>query len=61
MQSIYENQLSENDCCSLKIDCLPAVVVQILDVEKSGLKVGSNLRHGPLKVGKKWRIVESPF
>jgi hypothetical protein len=61
MQCIDEHQLSNNDSCALKVDGLPAVVFEVLDVEKCRLDVSRCLGEEPLKVGEEGRVVERPF
>ncbi len=43
MKSIDQNKLRDNDSRSLEVDGLPAVVIEILDVEQRRLNIRSSL------------------
>lgn len=61
VQRIDKDELCENDSRSLEVDCFPAVIAKILDIEHSRVNMGCNLGHKPLEVSEKGRIVQSPF
>lgn len=61
MQSIDQNQLCSNDGGSLKVDSLPAAIVETFHIQERRLNVCSGLRHEPFEVGEEWRVVERPF
>ena len=61
VKSIDQDQLGQQDGCSLIVDRLPAVMVQIADLQHRSIGIASTLRQRPFKVGEEWRVVESPF
>jgi hypothetical protein len=61
MQCVDQDQLGNDDRSPLEVDCLPAVVVEVLHIQQGRLDVCGSLRHEPLKVGEEWGIVQSPF
>lgn len=61
MQSVDENQFSEDDSSALEVDGLPAVIAQVFHVEQASVSIWGGLRQEPLKVGEEGRIVKGPF
>jgi hypothetical protein len=61
MKSIDQDQFGNDYCGPLKVDSLPAVVLQGLYIEQFSIDIGCDLGHEPLKIGEKRRIVQSPF
>jgi len=57
----YKHKLRDNDCASLEVDRLPAVVAQVLDLEHRRIGIPGELRECPFEVGEKGRIVQCPF
>lgn len=43
MESIGQYQLGQDDCRTLIVDCLPAVIVQVLDLQHSRICITSTL------------------
>lgn len=61
MQSIYQYKLSDEHSCPLEVDCLPAVIVQVLNLQHLRVNQLCSLRHGPFEVRKERRVIERPF
>ena len=61
MQSVDQNQFSEDDSSALKVDGLPAVIAQVFHVKQASVNICGGLRQKPLKVGEKGRIIKGPF
>lgn len=61
VQGVDEDELAQDDCGTLKVDCLPAVMAQRLDIQKSRVKKCGSLGQHPFKISKKRGIVQSPF
>lgn len=56
-----QDQLSKDDRCPLEIDCLPRVVVEVLDNQHSGVCIICQLGKEPFESSEEWWIVQSPF
>ena len=61
MKSIYQDQLGDQDRCTLVVDGLPAVIAQIGDLEHGSIGIAGRLRQRPFEVGEEGRVVECPF
>ena len=61
MQGINQDQLCDNDGCALEVDGLPALIIEVVDLDHLWVDKPANLGEEPFEVGKKWRVVESPF
>lgn len=61
VESIDQDQLGQDDGGALKVDGLPGVVAESLDIQHGPVNEAGKLRQGPLEVGKERRVVESPF
>ena len=61
VQSIQQDKLAHDNGGPLEVDCLPAGVVQVGDVQHQGVCELGQLREEPLKVGEERGVVESPF
>lgn len=61
MQSVDQNQFSEDDGSALEVDGLPAVIAQVFHVKQASVSICGGLRQEPLKVGEEGRIVKGPF
>ena len=61
IQGIDEDELAQDDRCSLEINGLPAIVADILNPQHRHIGETSCLRQEPFEVGEERRIVEGPF
>jgi hypothetical protein len=61
VEGVEQHQLGHNDSATLKVDGLPGIMTQILDLQHSRVDELGDLRHCPFKVGEEGRVVERPF
>lgn len=61
MQGVNQDQLCDNDGCALKVDGLPAIIIEIIDLDHLRVDKPTDLGEEPFEVGKEGRVVESPF
>jgi hypothetical protein len=61
LQRVDQEQLGNNDGDSLKVYCLPAIVLEIVQLEHGRVNQLRDLRHDPLEVREEGRVVERPF
>jgi hypothetical protein len=61
MQRIDQDQFSDDDSSTLKINGLPTVISEVFHVEHGRFHVVCDLRHAPFEVGEERRVVQSPF
>jgi hypothetical protein len=61
VKGIDQNQFGYDHCRPLKVDSLPAVIVQGFYIEQHRVGIRCDLRKEPLKVREERRIVQRPF
>ncbi len=61
LQGVYEQQLGDDDTPSLKVDRLPAVILEVIDLEHGRVDEPGDLGEDPFEVGEEGRVVERPF
>lgn len=61
MQGVNQDQLCENDGCALEVDGLPALIVEVVDLDHLWVDELGGLGEDPFEVGEEGRVVESPF
>ena len=61
MQGVNQDQLCDNDGCALEVDGLPALIIEVVDLDHFWVDEPADLGEEPFEVGKEGRVVESPF
>jgi hypothetical protein len=61
MQSVDQDELSDDHCSTLEVNRLPAVVIQVLHVKQTTVDICCSLGQEPLEIRKEGRIVQRPF
>lgn len=61
LESIDQHELRRNDRQALEVDCLDAIIAQILHLEHARVEELCNLAQAPLKRCEKRWVVERPF
>ena len=61
MKRVNQHQLSDDNRCSLEVDRLPAIIIQIIYLQHGLVHQTRDLGEGPFEVCEERWIVESPF
>lgn len=61
MQRVDQEQLGNDNGPSLKINRLPAVILEVLNAQHGRINQPCDLGENPFEVGEEGRIVQSPF
>lgn len=61
LQSVDQDQFCDDHSRPLKIDCLPAVMSQVIDLQHGRVGQLCGLGQNPFEVGEKRRVIKGPF
>lgn len=56
-----QNKFRDDNGGALKVNCLPALVVEVVDLDHEGIDEAGDVGHHPFEIGEEGGVIQGPF